>query len=837
MGSLRYGRCGRVTVVSLLLIILLLIIVSFLPACGGHKPAGSSPFPVKITLSPSPSLSLQLGSVEQFSATAVNNADSHVSPTFTYAVSPSSPAGVLDVAPNGAACAGSWNAPLFTICTPGNIGVVEVAASALGASSSPTMVFVHPAIASIQISFVPSVNSPPPACPNQIALPAACQIKFNADVCKGQPNEPCSCLSANQTETLQATARDSEGNDITPSVGPFTWSASNASVATLTPIVNPSYNVPTNQVTVSPGTPGQTQIIASASGVSSQPSTVSPIVSTFETCPVQCIDLELGANGEFTGQTSFVTTKGTSETVTATAVDIQGCIVAKPSLTWTSSQPAAISPGGATGCSSTASCALSTSQPGAASVTASCTPPTCNIGFPLNLNPTLGAPYIPQPVYPVTAISGLVTGAASSTSVLASSQDCFSNPECGVVVYDIATSKNVPGSPTTLPNPPNSLMFDLAGDKAYMGSEFGAIAINPTNLGTSTNPFTSLTAAATPRGVVTGKVIAISNNGGLAIFSDTVSTPNQVYAVNTASSTPITTPLNINAAIAATFSPDGLKAFILGDGGTSLYVYSQLQSLQLLANPLPSPAKSIVFNSTGSFALLSGGGAAGDLAVYNTCDNSLLNPSLSQNLPAPPLFLKMVPSGNVFLSSALIPVPLDPAGLDFFFGVDNTGIDIIATNTSLVPLPVPPGPLTLGTLCPQDIVIAQSVPPNPPSTFPPTHININHGTFNPINFFLSPDNSQLYIVTSDQGILLYSFNTGAVTAIPLSGGAAPLAADITVDGTLIYVAASDGQLHQLVTGTASEQISPISFPPLPNSANSFCDSSYSCALDLLTIKP
>jgi hypothetical protein len=814
MGSLRFASWAAITIISLLL---------FLPACGGHKPAGASPFPLSITLTPSPSISLQQGSVQAFTANAVNNGNSHISPTFTFAVTSSSASavsgGVLDIAPGGVACAGNWNAPLFTICTPAGIGVVEVTASALGASSAPTLVFVHPPIATIQVSLVPPVNSPPPACPNQIALPESCQIKFTPT---------SSCLSTNQIETLQATALDANGNDITPSVGTFTWTASNPNVANITPILNPSYNVATNQVTVAPGAPGQTQIIASASGIFSQP-------PTFETCPVQCIDLELGTNGEFTGQTSFIAVKGTSETITATAVDVQGCIVPKPPLTWTSSQPAALGPGGTAGCTGS-TCSISTPQPGAGVITASCSPPTCNIGFPLNLNPTLVAPFVPQPVYPITGISGLVTGAPSATTVIATSQDCYSNQICGVALYDIATTKDSAGGPTTLPTAPNSLMFDLAGDKAYMGSEFGAFAINPTDIGGSTNPFSSLPASGTPLGFVTGKLIAISNNGGQAIFSDTVSTPNKVYVVSTGAAAPTTTQLNINSAIAATFSPDGLKAFILGDGGTSLYAYSALQSLQLLANPLPSPATSVVFNSTGSFALLAGGAASpSTLDIYNNCDNSevtlplpVLTPP-APGLPAPPVLLKMVPPGNVALGAALLPVPLDPAGLDFFIGVDNTGVDVIATNTTQA---------STGTLCPQSVALAH--PTSGGNPFPPTHVDIGHGTFNPINFFVSPDATQIYIVTTDQGVLIYSFNTGAVTAIPLIGNAAPLAADITVDGTLIYVAGSDGLLHQLVTGTAgsnTEQVTPISFPALPNSANSFCYSSFSCALDIVTVKP
>ncbi len=110
---------------------------------------------------------------------------------------------------------------------------------------------------------VPPVNSPPPACPGQTALPVACNLPFKATN---------SCLSQNQLITLQATAFDNQGNDITASVGPFSWNQGNANVAKLTPIVTVSaYNVPTNQATAAPNTPGQTQVVASASGVSSQP--------------------------------------------------------------------------------------------------------------------------------------------------------------------------------------------------------------------------------------------------------------------------------------------------------------------------------------------------------------------------------------------------------------------------------------------------------------------------------------------------------------------------------------------------------------------------------------
>jgi len=395
-----------------------------------------------------------------------------------------------------------------------------------------------------------------------------------------------------------------------------------------------------------------------------------------------------------------------------------------------------------------------------------------------------------------------------------------------VGIYNIATSNNFSGGAFQISAPPNSLLFDGAGDRAYMGSEFGALAISPANFGSaSASPFQSLPASGTPIGLVTGKILAVSANGSLAIFSDTVSTPNRVYLVNTASTPPSSTPLNINSATAAAFSRDGLKVFILGNGDNTLYIYSSLQSLQPPIS-LPAPATSIVFNSTGSFALLAGGSSPSGLAIYNTCDNSPVSLS-SGTIPGPPLFLKMVPAGDVPLNSTFggILIPnLEPTGLDFFFGLDNSGIEIIATNSSL---PLPTGPGALAPLCPQPVALA----------FLPAHIDIGHGTFHPISFFLSPDATQAYVVTSDLGVLVYNFNTNSASAaIQLVNNATPVAADITVDGSLIYVAGSDGLLHELNTALAIDQ-NQTSFSPLPNSPNNFCFTGTNCQLNMVAVKP
>ena len=809
MGLLRsYARFWPAIIVALVL---------ELGACGGHTPPGISNVPGRITLTPGTSASLQLGNFLPFTAIVQNGSGTNIGAPITFASSDTS---VLTLSPAGTACAGTWNAPFYTVCSPGGVGVAQVTASALGVTSAPTFVYVHPPIDNIQVNYLPPVNSPPPACPTQQALPAACNIPFNTSNCTGNGNSySCKCFSQNQVATLQAKAL-SQGADITDSVGPFTWSEAAPSVVRVTPLIDPSTGLATSQATATPTTPGQTQVFASASGVSSQ-------AYNFETCPVQCIALNLGTMGS--NQTNFILNKGAAETVVAAAVDVQGCIVPKPPLTWSSSEPAAIPAGGAsTGCPAGTTCALGTTQPGAAAITASCTPPTCNLGFPLN-PANLSPPFIPMPVYPVTPISGVVNGATVATSVLGTTLDCVSTPSCTTVIYSISTSSNLVQNGIQLPAPPNSLIIDPTGTKAYMGSQFGASVITVANLGGASNAFQLIPAAGTPTGLVTGKAIAASGNGNTAIFSDTISQLNQVYVVTT-SAGPTATPLNISKATTAAFSPDGLKAFISGTdslGNSKLFVYSALQSLQTLTAP---PANAITFSSNGSFAFVSEGtpGSAGTLAVYNVCDNSQ---AMNIPLPITPLLLRTIPPTNLPISVSNLNGP------NVLLGVDNTGLDIIVTTMNAAPL---------SALCPQTALLPASFTLGAASISQnPYHINIGQGSFQPINFFLSPNGTQLYIVASDQSkILVYSFDTGAVSAIPLANSILgqpvfPVSADMTVDGTLLYVATSDGTLHEISATLPGSDLLQLPFAPLPNSNSGFCvnNGSQICQLNLVAVKP
>ncbi|SPE27236.1 exported hypothetical protein [Acidobacteriia bacterium SbA2] len=812
-----------------------------LGGCGKTTKPGPPNFPGRINLIPSSNTSVVLGSTFNFTASVQTASGGNVNTPVTFTSSDTS---VLTLAPNGVACAGHWDVA-FTTCIPGGTGLATVTASALGASSIPTYVFVHPPIDTITVTGV---------------------------LLNGIPvQEPC--LSQSQSMTVEAHAF-SQGTDITSSVGPFTWSANNLPVVNLIPLVNNAYNFPTNQATAKASSPGFTQIYASASGVTSssflQPQyqnsqgTTSPPLDFFETCPIQSISLEVGVTGtQQTGQTTFVTSKGLSQNATAVLTDVMGSsslpntngavILSRIPLTWSASQPGVLST--ASGCFN--SCNLSTPLPGSGSVTASCSPPSCNIGFPVvpaslstdalvtSCTDFFHAQYpqliscqqlIPVPVYAsplppnliasscvlgpdtdcpgVGAISGVITGATTGTSVLATSTGCAHEPPvtCSASIYNLSTSKAATGPENPLPVPPNSLLFDLTGDRAYMGSDFGAQIVSPANLGSNNNPFT-------PLGTVTGNVLAASVNGSAAVFSDTIHTPNQVYVVNAGSTSALSAnALNISQAVTAAFTPDGLKTFIVGNSGNSLYIYSTLQALQ---GPiaLTGPANAIGFSPNGAFAFVAQQAPSptgfANLSAFSTCNNQL---AANLPLPANPLFMRVLP--GVHIDGTDSSGSLIPDGIHVLV-LDATGFDVITSTIS---------PPASGTLCPQTLTFK-----------PPQRIELGQGKLQPVNFFVSADGSQLYIAsTSNASILVYGFNSGAVTGILLQGNATPLGADMSADAGTILVAGSDGMLHEVSTALGGFDQFQITFPSLPNYLNPFCTftpTQGACTLNTVLARP
>jgi hypothetical protein len=504
-------------------------------------------------------------------------------------------------------------------------------------------------------------------------------------------------------------------------------------------------------------------------------------------------------------------------------------------------------------------------------VTASCSPPTCNVGFPTIPNAFLTngaidsnkitactnffqalypllkdcAELIPVPVYaspifvdpgdpknptlplsPMAAISGIVTGSTSSPTVFASSMGCAKEPPstCNTSAYFVSTRTSA-GNQNTLPVSPNSFLFDPTGGKVWMGSDFGAEIVTPTNFGSGNNPFTSL-------GTVTGRVLASSLNGTIAAFSDTVHVPNQVYIVNSANTGSPTAlsipgpnpPLTGNVG----FSPDGLKTFIIaGSNLTSMYVYSSLQALQGPIS-LDQPATAIAFSPNAAFTYIAESGGAPNLTAFANCSNpavASIQPAASIGLPGPPVLMKVLPAlhidGKDSFGNAI------PDGVHVLI-LDSTGFDIVTSQIA-----APPS----GTLCPQGIQFVSGDPLRAVQ-----RIELGQGTLQPLNFFYSADDTQLYVVSSSSSsIIVYNFITGSVIGgIELQNNATPLTADMSSDAGTIVIAGSDGMLHEVSTALGGSDSVPISFPNIPNGLNPFCSFTPlagPCTLNVAQAKP
>jgi hypothetical protein len=743
--------------------------------CGGGSTAPGVPTPGKLTLTPTGG-SLDQGTTLQFSVSATSSTGTVVAGvpvTFT-----SSNPSVLSFVPAaaGLACAGRWD-PQGQICSPQGVGIATVTAASNGVISPPVTVYVHQRIDTITVSlFNPPTPQPDCLTPNpQPAVPNYLDFQARAF---------------------------SQGVDITNTVGSFTFSLTNPTVvrqSTSEPALNNNNGNQITRVRVTASTPGLTQLSADAAGVFSQPAQVpdskGALHPYLETCLVQSVNLQVGSSQT---STSFTIANGGSSTVNATVIDRLGNQLTNPPLTWTS-----LAPANATVSSGT----VSAKAPGTTGIVASCTPPTCNIGL-VGLEPIKPVHSSISPLpgdYEGTPITGLITGAAVTSAVYVTTTQCETAAGvpvngCQPLVYPIATNNNTVGPSVTLPSSPNSFVFSPTGTKAFLGSDAGLMLFSPGG-----------TTATTQINTLPGKVLAISLDGNNIIVSDTKSTPNQVSLVDVSGSAPlVTASLSINGSTAAAFSPDAVKAFILGtltNPGDTLYVYSTIEPMKVVA--LSGSANGVAPYANGSLVYLSGGDTASALTMRNSCD-SVYGLADSVAIPRLPAIFQVLPDG-------VHAIGLDPPGVDIF------SVKVLA-----------PAPAAIGT--PSTVTCPFTVT-HPTSAF--SFVNLGQGDFTPLKLIVAPDGSKAYILASNLGsVFIYNFGVNTVSAIPLTGGPTPLDASLTSDGSVLYVGAADSSVHVVstVSGGDLQQITFIN----NNSTNrgSLCSNlPQTCNPDLIAVQP
>jgi WD40 repeat protein len=327
-----------------------------------------------------------------------------------------------------------------------------------------------------------------------------------------------------------------------------------------------------------------------------------------------------------------------------------------------------------------------------------------------------------------------------------------------------------------------------------------------------------------------GKVLAVSPNVTLAnsspatlvVLSDIVDVPNQVFIYNTTSHTAVS--FLMDNAVAAAFSPDGLKAYIVSGSscpGTAsagcLLVSSTIDAAQTI--PLAAPATDVAFIGEGSLGYFAGGDPAGT-AFLPTCFDPALSGSLgSVNLASQ--LIRPLPDGQSALALAPPNVQEVTAAL--------TGIPVLGVDGC----PAPRGFLTINNAV-------------------GTAFNLGVGSFTPTQFIISPDGSSAYILGEIPQtppnpplrfpfIIVFNLATQTPSNISLAGNAVPLTASLTPTGDLLFVGADDGAVHVIDTATLADT-QQITFP-FP--ANTLCygpgtpptQAPVTCRPDLVAVKP
>ena len=724
---------GRSSLVRLALLAALLILqIAGLAGCGSSNAIRTTNFPVPATvaLNPTPNLSLEIGTNQAFSAGALNASGQPLTEPLSFQ---SSNTAVVTVATNGLACAGTWDSLSNPqICTPGAVGVAQITATAQGVSSPPTTVYVHQHIDKLVVESCLVPNQPPPA---------------------------NSCFSVGQTANYKATAY-SRGTDITSSVGIFSWQAVPTGVATMSTTAT---GLLPGQVQATAKVPGLTSIFATVGNANSVP-------TYFTACPVQSIEL------------TVTSSTGTSKTVTPTVLDAVGQTINGVPLTWSSSEPASATV-------STLGGVTAATTPGTSTIIASCTPPTCNIGF-----------YPSLPIYPQNVVTMTAAGTSKNGTVYVSSTSCGTTDGCFSTIVPITTPANTLGTFLTLPATPNSLVFDRKGTNAYLGTNSGLLG----SVGLAVVDAAANSVASFP--ALPGKVLAVSPDGTKVIISDTAPAdgPNRVFVFDTTSKSSVT--FQISGATAADFSPDSLKAYIVA--GSTLHVYSKSDALRTI--PLAGPANDVSFLSEGAFAYIAGGDPVG-VTVRRTCDNG---PAETVTTAGIPTFIKTLPGPAQLL-------PGDVADSFHLLTLTPPNVGIISANHA-----PPPAPAWVG--CTPTVIDN-----NPP----PQSFNLGQGNFVAKQLIVSQDGSTAYVISNLSSILVFNIGGQTSTAISLAGNANPLTASLTPDGTLLYVGASDKTLH-IVDLVAGGDIQQISFSPTSLCQNSIGQPApVACYPDLVAVRP
>ena len=258
---------------------------------------------------------------------------------------------------------------------------------------------------------------------------------------------------------------------------------------------------------------------------------------------------------------------------------------------------------------------------------------------------------------------------------------------------------------------------------------------------------------------VNGTIEAISPDGNYLLLSDSAANALRYFIVASQTLASTFPGVTVNSDV---YTPDAkFNEWVTG---------TQLGA----ALPTGSPSVTTLTNSANALDVIAEGGltyitsaSSAQIAVFSTC-----NQSQEQLLSATaPTLIKAIPNGTGAVAA------------------DSPNLDVIST----------PIPLSAG--CP---LTTQSTI----NSFP-----LNAGSFTAQQVVVSPDSTQVWIVSNLPDILNFNLSSLTPTTIALAGGATAFNGGLTLDGAHLYVGASDGTVHRIDTATLSDAAQiPVSLP-------------------------
>lgn len=442
--------------------------------------------------------------------------------------------------------------------------------------------------------------------------------------------------------------------------------------------------------------PGSTALFASVAGVTS-------VGTPFIVCPVQSILVHDAASSA----TNFTLTGGQTQNLVADVLDSKGVSI-KPNLIWSTSETGAAS---ITSTNNTAS--MVGTGPGTTSVTATCITPNCNVGL--------------SPQYSYNVVTASVGGQSADTVYAASTKS--------LKLVPISVLTNVAGTAITLPNYPNSIVASPDGTNVYLGSDTGVMVYN------------TITAAVTGLSL-NGKVLGVSSDGSLVLFSDPNGNATYLYS----STNTVNVATAVGAATAGTLTPDDqwslslIGQTLVREGNSVPITTTKLNTAPTGIDVLAQGSLAFITSSTGQ-----------SVDVRSTCDQSDLQTISANN----PTLVQRIPNGSGMVV------------------VDVPNIDVIVT----------PQP---GGTCP---VAASSAL----STF-----DLGLGSFTPEQLLVSFDSTHAWVVTNTSSLLSFDLTTNTPTTVPLANGTVALSGGLTLDSSQLYLGTIDGSVHRIALSSLSD---------------------------------